>query len=270
VISRFSKAELAAKLAAVKAFVLDQDGTTYLETQPFPWTLPFLQGLKSRGINYLFLSNNTSKSADEHYNKLVSLGIEVTPQQILSAGEATISYLQNKRDGKEIYLLATPAVEQDFIQAGFQIDAVNPKYVVLAYDLTFTFDKLAKACHYVRNGVPFIATHEDIDWKIAPDRYLPDCGALAAAVTTATGVHPKFIGKPNTEMVNAFLRRLNVKEHEVAIVGDRLATDIRMGNDHGILTFLVLSGKTTAMDVETSAYKPDVVIDKTLDILNLF
>jgi HAD superfamily hydrolase (TIGR01450 family) len=257
VTSRFSKTELATKLADVKAFVLDQDGTTYLETQPFSWTLPFLQGLKSRGIDYLFLSNNTSKSADEHYNKLISLGIEVTPKQILSAGEATISFLQNQPDSKDIYLLATPAVEQDFVNAGFNIDAAHPRYVVLAYDLTFTFDKLAKACHYVRNGVSFIATHEDIDWKIAP-------------VTTATGVHPKFIGKPNTEMVQAFLRRLKLREHQVAIVGDRLATDIRMGNDHGILTFLVLSGKTTAQDVDTSAYKPDVIVDKTLDILDLF
>ncbi len=264
--SRFSKQELAAKLAAVKAFVLDQDGTTYLETQPFPWTLPFLHGLKSRTIDYLFLSNNTSKSADEHYRKLVSVGIELTPAQILSAGEATISFLKNLPDSQDIYLMATPAVEQDFIQAGFTIDAGNPRYVVLAYDLTFTFDKLAKACHLVRNGVPFIATHEDIDWKIAPDRYLPDCGALAAAITTATGVQPKFIGKPNTEMVNAFLARLGLQKHQVAIVGDRLATDIRMGQDHGILTFLVLSGKTTAEEAATSPYQPDVIVDKTLDI----
>jgi len=268
--SKLSVDDIRARLKKIKAFVVDQDGTAYLESHPFPWTIPFLRSLTERGIKYLFLSNNSSKSKAEHLHKISSQGIGVSDQQILSSGEATIEYLRSLNNSRDIYLLATPAVEQDFRQAGFSIDAPNPHYVVLAYDLTFTFDKLDKACRYVRRGVPFIATHEDIDWKIAPDDYRPDCGALAAAISTATGVHPKFIGKPNTEMVNAFLRRLQVSREEVAIVGDRLATDIRMGQDHDILTFLVLSGKTKADEIPTSPFQPDVVVNRTIDILDYF
>jgi len=154
-----------------------------------------------------------------------------------------------------------------YINAGFNIDAKAPNYVVLAYDLTFTFNKLDKASRYIRNGIPFIATHEDNNWMIAPNDHRPDVGALAAAITASTKVKPKFIGKPNVEMVNSFLRRLNVTKDKVAIIGDRLNTDIRMGIDNDILTFLVLSGKTKIEELETSPYQPSFVIEKSIDLL---
>ena len=258
------------KLKDIEAFVLDQDGTLYLEYESFHWTLDFLKGLDQRGIRYLFLSNNSSKSCAEHIEKLSELGITASPEQILSSGESTIEYLKSLNDSKDIYLLATPKVEQDFRDAGFNIDAPKPNYVVLAYDLTFTFHKLDKASRYVRNGTPFIATHEDNNWMIAPDDHIPDVGALAAAITASTKVKPKFIGKPNIETINSFLRRLGVTKDKVAIIGDRLNTDIRMGHENNILTFLVLSGKTKAHELESSPYQPSFVLDKTIDILKYF
>jgi len=265
----YTEAEVRRKLKSIKAFVIDQDGTTYLENQSFPWTLPFLNGLKQRGIRYLFLSNNSSKSREEHCKKLASIGIDVTEDQILSSADATIEYLKTVPNSWNIYLLATPAVEQDFRREGFKIDAEKPGYVVLAYDLTFTFAKLDKACRYIRRGVPFIATHEDNNWMIGPDDHRPDVGALAAAITASTKVKPKFIGKPNAEMVNAFLKRLNLGREEVAIIGDRMNTDIRMGQEHGLLSILVLSGKTKREDIPNSPFRPDYVVEKTIDILDL-
>ncbi len=255
------------KLKNIEALVLDQDGTLYLEHKSFPWTLDFLHGLDERGIRYLFLSNNSSKSCKEHINKLAEIGISAKPEQILSSSESTIEYLKSLEDSKNIYLLATPNVEEDFKNAGFNIDANKPNYVVLAYDLTFTFDKLNKAARYVRNGVTFIATHADNNWMIAPNDYKPDVGALAAAITASTKVKPKFIGKPNIETINSFLRRLDVTKDKVAIMGDRLDTDIRMGNENKILTFLVLSGKTKIEELKTSKYQPSFILEKSIDIL---
>jgi NagD protein len=265
-----SEKQLRDKLQNIEAFVLDQDGTLYLEYQPFSWTVDFLEGLQKRGIRYLFLSNNSSKSNREHINKLAGLGIKAAPEQILSSGEATIEYLQSQDNWQDIYLLATPLVEKDFENAGFNIDAEKPNYVVLAYDLTCTFDKLDKASRYVRRGVPFIATHADNNWMIGPDDYRPDVGALAAAVTASTKIEAKFIGKPNIEMINAFLRRLGLSKDKVAIVGDRLDTDIRMGYENDILNFLVLSGKTKKEELKDSVYQPSFVVEKTIDILNYF
>lgn len=259
--------EIRTRLKEIQAFVLDQDGTTYLEYKPFEWTGDFLKGLEERGKKYLFLSNNSSKSKKEHIEKLASLGISVQPEQILSSGDATIEYLLSLPDSREIFLLATPSVEQDFRDAGFNLNDENPAYVVLAYDLTLTFDKLDRACRFVRRGVPFIATHEDNNWMIAPGEHRPDVGALAAAITASTKVQPKFIGKPNREMVGAFLARLGVEKFKVAIVGDRLNTDIRMGVENGILSFLVLSGKTKMEDVRNSPIKPSFIVERTIDIL---
>ena len=265
----YSEKEIVEKLKTIKAYAIDQDGTTYLEHDAFPWTVPFLDGLKARGKKYLFLSNNSSKSRSEHRKKLLSLGINATYDQILSSSDATIEYLKTLPNSQDIFLMATPSVEDDFSRAGFKINAENPNYVVLAYDLGFNFQKLERACNLVRAGVPFIATHEDNNWMIAPNLFRPDVGALAAAVTAATGIKPKFIGKPNKEIVDAFLTRLNLKKDQVAIIGDRLNIDIRMGNEHGILSILVLSGKTRAGDVPDSPFRPDFVLNRSLDILHL-
>lgn len=267
---KLNEKQIREKLKNIEAFVLDQDGTLYLEYEFFPWTLDFLKGLDQRGINYLFLSNNSSKSCNEHIKKLSELGITAKQEQILSSSESTIEYLKSLKDSKDIYLLATPKVEEDYRDAGFNIDAAKPNYVVLAYDLTFTFDKLDKASRLVRNGTPFIATHEDNNWMIAPNDHRPDVGALAAAITASTKIKPKFIGKPNIETVNSFLRRLGVTKDKVAIIGDRLNTDIRMGQENDILTFLVLSGKTKANELATSPYQPSFVIEKSIDILKYF
>ena len=93
--SKLSVDDIRARLKQIKAFVVDQDGTAYLESQPFPWTIPFLASLTSRGIKYLFLSNNSSKSKTEHLHKLSSQGIAVADEQILSSSEATIEYLHS-------------------------------------------------------------------------------------------------------------------------------------------------------------------------------
>ena len=269
-LSKYTEAEVKEKLKKVKAFIIDQDGTAYLEQKVFPWAVPFLKGLQERGIKYLFLSNNSSKSRKEHHDKLSSIGINVSLEHILSSADATIEYLYSLNESRDIYLMATLSVEQDFREAGFNLDSENPKYVVLAYDLTFNFQKLDIACRYIRAGLPFIATHEDNNWMIAPDDHMPDCGALAAAITAATKVKPKFVGKPNVEIVNAFLRRLSVSKDEVAIIGDRLNTDVRMGVDHDILTFLVLTGKTKREDIPESTYQPGFVVERSVDILDLF
>ena len=262
-----NESEIREKLKNIEAFVLDQDGTLYLEYESFPWTVDFLNVLDKKGLRYLFLSNNSSKSCDEHIKKLSEIGIAAKSEQILSSAESTIEYLKSLKNSKDIYLLATPKVEQDFIDAGFNIDAAKPNFVVLAYDLTFTFDKLDKASRLVRNGTPFIATHEDNNWMIAPNDHRPDVGALAAAITTSTKISPKFIGKPNIETVNSFLQRLGLPKEKVAIMGDRLNTDIRMGHENNILTFLVLSGKTKQSELKTSPYQPSFVLEKSIDII---
>ncbi len=256
------------RLEKIKLFALDMDGTIYLGNQIFPFTLPFLEGLKNAGKKYVFLTNNSSKSGDDYYQKLKKMGVETDRSLIYTSGDATIEYLKGILPGARVFLMGTRNLEEDFRNAGFRLDESSPDFVVLGFDLTFTYEKLEKACHFIRQGVPFIATHPDFNCPMEQGQMIPDCGALSAAITAATGVKPKVIGKPNKEMLEGLLKRAGVTKEELCIMGDRLITDIKMGIDFGILNILVLTGEAKAEDLSHSPIIPDFVIAKNVDLLS--
>lgn len=256
------------RLKRIKVFALDMDGTIYLGNQIFPFTLPFLEGLKKAGKKYVFLTNNSSKSGDDYFQKLKKMGIEADRSMIYTSGDATIEYLKGIRPGARVFLMGTLNLEEEFSKSGFILDESAPDFVVLGFDLTFTYRKMDKACRFIRRGVPFIATHPDYNCPIEEDQMVPDCGALSAAITAATGVRPKVIGKPNQEMLEGMLKRTGVSKKELCLMGDRLITDIKMGIDFGILNILVLTGEAKEEDLMGSAILPDFVIKKNVDLLS--
>jgi len=258
-----------ASLRDIRCFALDLDGTVYLGDELFSWTLPFLQGLRRMGMHYLFVTNNSSRSARDYYHKLRRMGIPLAPEQIYTSGDATIQYLKRRGGDSRIYLLGTEELHADFEQNGFHTQSRQPEYVVLGFDKTFNYEKFMHACRYIRAGVPFIATHPDLNCPMPDNEMIPDCGALSAAVTAATGVQPKFLGKPHKEMIDGILARAGVAAHELALVGDRLSTDIKAGVLHGILTVLVLSGETQRQDLVDSPVQPDIVVQHLGELLQL-
>ncbi len=249
----------------VRAFAIDLDGTTVLGPQLFPWMPELLERIRSTGRDFLILSNNSSKSDAEHAQMLQQMGLDVAPEDVFTSADATMMYLKSRM--RRLYLLATPGVCEDFERAGFELTSENPEAVVLAFDLTLTYEKLDRACYFVRKGVPFLATHHDTTWMVGPDEHKPDCGALAAAITAATGVKPKYFGKPEVTMLRGAAQRLGVSKHEMILVGDRLDTDVPMGHRFGIPTVLVLSGKTKPEDLEHSRYRADFVLQNSGELI---
>ena len=156
-------------------------------------------------------------------------------------------------------ILKRPDLEQEFIEHGFVLTNEKPDYVVLGFDMTLTYEKLVQACDLVRSGVPFIATHPDFNCPTETG-YIPDCGAMIALITASTGVKPQVIGKPNREIIDAMFRKKPVARSQVAMVGDRLYTDIVMGHNAGVASILVLSGEAKREDIETAPVKPDYVM----------
>ncbi|MDZ7260580.1 MAG: HAD-IIA family hydrolase [candidate division KSB1 bacterium] len=254
------------RLEVVRCFVLDMDGTIYLGNELFPFTLDFLKALEEKARDFIFLTNNSSQSARDYAQKLSRMGIQVPPEKIYTSGDATIEYLLELNQGKNLFLLGTKSLHRAFREAGFVTDSCSPDFVVLGFDLTFNFQKLDQACRFIRRGVPFIATHPDFNCPQQGGDMLPDCGALAAAITAATGVSPKVIGKPNQEMLNGLLKRLNLNKKYLAFIGDRLMTDIRIGELYGITTILILTGETKSEHLAHSPIKPDFVFEKIIDI----
>jgi len=251
----------------IKNFIVDLDGTTYISGKEIPGSRDFFDTLKKQKKNYVFLTNNSSANAKIYQEKLAKIGIDVDEEQIFTSGMATVIFLKKHKDYNKIFPLGTPSFEIELEKAGLVIDDDNPDCVVLSFDKTLTYEKLEKACLFIRKGVPFIATHPDI---VCPTEYgyIPDCGAMIALIESATGVSPKIIGKPKKEMLKAIMDKTNFSSNETAIVGDRIYTDIRMGKDAGIIAILVLSGETKKRDLKDSKILPDFVFKSLKELKN--
>lgn len=247
-------------LKDIKCFVLDMDGTIYLGDKLLPGVLEFLSYLRETGRDFIFLTNNSSKDATYYADKLASLGIECSVNNILTSGEATALYLKNIKKSKKVFLVGTPVLEEEFKRHGFLLTAEKPDYVVLGFDTTLTYEKLVTSCDLIRGNTPFIATHPDFNCP-TEHGYIPDCGAMTALIKASTGVDPQVVGKPNKEIVDALLTKKHYTVDQMAMVGDRLYTDVATGCNAGMVAVLVLSGESTVSDIETSACKPNYVFD---------
>ena len=253
------------RLRKIRNFALDMDGTIFLGSHVFPFAVDFLKELKRRELRYIFLSNNSSKNVKDYYQKLRKMGVPVRPEQIYTSAEATMEYLRGKGISR-IFLVGTASLHEAFGWAGFETDSSQPEAVVVGFDTELTYEKLNRACAWIRRGVPFVATHPDLNCPVENGDMLPDCGAISAAITAATGVQPTVLGKPNPQMLQGLLHRLNARPEEMVLVGDRLMTDIQMGRRFGILTVLVLTGEATREDVAQSAVKPDFIVERISDL----
>ena len=233
------------KLQRVKLFLLDLDGTFYLGSKLFPWTLPFMKTLKTRDKHHLFLTNNSSASRQYYAEKITRMGFETVPSDVFSSTTATITYLQKHHAGQRLYVLGTPDMEQELRDAGLTLVQDEPDIVLLGFDKTLTYEKLRKACFWLRAGKTYIATHPDINCPME-EGPIPDTGAMIELIATSAERRPDvIIGKPNPPIIDALFEQYPYEREEVAMIGDRLYTDIQTGINAGIVSILVLSGETT-------------------------
>lgn len=253
-------------LGEIRCFLLDMDGTINLGDALLPGAKEFMSYLRSSGRQFLFLTNNSSQDGAHYVNKMQNLGIRCSRENVLTSGDATISYLSALRPQARIYLLGTSALEKDFRENGFVLTDENPEFVVLGFDTTLTYQKLVKACDFIRDGAIYIATHPDINCPVTGG-YIPDTGSMIEFIKASTGKVPKVIGKPNKEIIESAFRKIpDVSKTEMAIVGDRVYTDIRTGENAGIASVLVLSGESTEADLQKYGVTATLVLPGVSDI----
>ncbi len=243
-------------LLNVKCFLLDMDGTFNLGDQLIDGSLYFIETLNELGKDYLFLTNNSSKHRGQYAEKIRRLGLPIGEEKVFTSGEATALYLREERPNSAIYVVGTPALEEEFRQHGFQLEEDHPQSIVLGFDTTLTYQKLWKLCDFVRAGLPYVATHPDFNCP-TDTGFMPDIGAIIAFVQASTGREPDLVvGKPNRMIIDAVAHKLGLQISEMAMVGDRLYTDIALGGTSGITTCLVLSGETHSDDLKNSPHQP--------------
>lgn len=245
-----------------KLFLLDMDGTIYLDNDLFDGTLDFLAYVKSIGGRYIFLTNNSSKSVEKYVEKLGKLGITATADDFVTSTNATVLHLQRK-GYKKIYAFGTASFREQLRDGGLNVtDHLEDDIdcLCVGFDTELTFQKLEDACILLGKGVDYVATNPD--W-VCPTWYgfVPDCGSICQILETATKRRPLVIGKPQPAMVDLAVEWTGFSKEETAVMGDRLYTDIACGVNAGISTIFVLSGEGTMEDVANSDVKPEFIYD---------
>ena len=245
------------KLSTVRGFLLDMDGTFYLSDRLLEGALRFIDLLREQKKEFLFLTNNSSKHRRQYAEKISRLGLPIPEEFVLTSGEATALYLKSQHPRARLFVVGTPSLEEEFRQHGFRLVEQEPDFLVLGFDTTLTYQKLWALCDLVRAGIPYIATHPDFNCP-TESGWMPDVGAMIAFVKAATGREPDLVvGKPNRLIVDAAAAKMNLSINQLAMIGDRLYTDIALGQSSGILTVLVLSGETKIEDLTDSPFQPD-------------
>lgn len=258
--SIYSDEELQSRLADIRHVALDMDGTIYMGSRLFDFTKPFLARLKRLGITYSFLTNNPSKSIADYLAKLAAMGIEAGEEEMYTTALATIDYIRTTRpEARRLFLLGTPSMQAEFVKAGFEVaadDAADrPDVVVVAFDLTLEYSRLCRAAWWVQQGVPYVATNPDRVCPTNEPTVLVDCGSICKCIEHATGRQPDItLGKPDPTMLTGVRQRYGLEPEQIAMVGDRIYTDIEMAHNAGAFGVLVLSGETTD-EVALSAEK---------------
>ena len=251
-----------AELKEKRLFLLDMDGTIYLDEQLFDGTLEFLAHVKHIGGRAMYLTNNSSKSVSSYVDKLKRLGITAEETDFFTSVNATVLHLQN-RNFHKIYAFGTASFRQQLLDAGLPVThrlEEDIDCLCMGFDTELTFQKLEDACILLNRGVEYIATNPD--W-VCPTWYgsVPDCGSVAEMLYRATGRRPNVIGKPQPHMVELAVKASGFTKGQSILLGDRLYTDIKSGVNAGIDTVLVLSGEATLEDLAASDVKPSYVFD---------
>ena len=249
------------RLAQARCFLLDMDGTFFLGDRLIEGALDFIQVLRQQNKGFLFVTNNSSKDRQQYADKITRLGLPIAASQVLTSGEAAARCLAIDHPGARLFVVGTPSLEGELRRAGFVLDDQAPQVAVVGFDTTLTYAKLWKLCDLVRAGLPYVATHPDVNCPTTGG-FMPDIGAVIAFVKASTGREPDLVvGKPSRRMAEAAAQKLAVPLAALAMIGDRLYTDIALGQAAGILSVLVLSGETRPADVTGSPYQPDYTFE---------
>ncbi len=260
-------------LSRIRLWLFDMDGTLYLGEQLFDFTKDLLRAIRESGGQYLYLTNNSSKSVPDYVRKLERLGIAAAPEDFLTSSQATAWYLHRTHEGQRLYVCGTQSLQRELRDEGFPIvndDPDSAGCVVMGYDTELTYQKLLDVSRLLteRPDLPYIATNPDL---VCPTEFgfVPDCGSVCGMIRTATGRSPKVIGKPEPLMPRMAMERMGCTPEETAVVGDRIYTDVKSGLNAGCAGVLVMSGETTPEILAASPDRPDLVLSSAAEILDV-
>jgi 4-nitrophenyl phosphatase len=262
--SRYSY-EVAVDWSSLGGVLIDLDGVVYTGRDPIPGAAGFLAQARARGLKFLLVTNNSTTSPENVAERLHVMHIDVSPDEILTSAQAAMAYVRVHADsGDRVQIIGEAGLRQAAEQEGFTIvdgGTGTCDWVVAGLDRAFTYEKLAAATHAIMAGARFVATNADALLPVEGGQVMPGAGTMIAAIQAATAVAPIVVGKPEAGMFEHGVRRLgSLPRGQVAMIGDRLDTDIVGAQHAGLRTILVLSGVSTRAEAEAMTDQPDAIL----------
>lgn len=252
--------------------LLDLDGVVWIDGRVLPGVAETLQGLRSRGLPVLFLTNDPRGSREQYADRLTAGGVPATAEQVLTSARAAAQLVAGREGaGSLVLVLGSPALHAEARAAGLQL--VKPdrpchaRAVLIGGHESFDYGQLAAATLAAHHGARLYATSREATFP-GQDGPRPATGAILAAVEAVTGQIAVVAGKPEPGMFTA-ARQLLPACQRLVMVGDRLDTDIAGAQYAGIATVLVLTGSTSPQDLPGAAVHPDLVLPSLADLRQL-
>ena len=257
-------------LRGKKLWLLDMDGTIYMENRLFDGALEFLEMIRQNGGRWVFITNNSSKSVADYLQKVRAMGIPASEKDFFTSAQAAVKLLQERFPGAKVYCQGTKSLVRELTDAGIDVTLeVEPVDVVLTgFDLELTSEKLRRTCQILteQKSAAYYATNPDLVCPVSFG-YVPDCGSMSVMIKNATGREPIFIGKPQPTMIEIVMEKYGYRKDQTVVVGDRVYTDIASGRSAGVATVGVLSGEATENDYKTAKTPPTWVFRDISEII---
>lgn len=249
-----------------KNYLIDMDGVLVRGNVPIPGAPEFIQRLIDRNARFLILTNNSIYTPRDLQLRLQRTGLDVPDDHIYTSALATAKFLHAQRPGGTAYVIGESGLTTALHEVGYLLTEHDPDYVVLGETTSYSFERITQAVRLILNGARFIATNRDVNGP-TDTGIVPATGAVAALITSATGVKPLFIGKPNPLMMRTALNTIDAHSEESVMVGDRMDTDVAAGTESGMETILVLTGVTTRDEAERFPYRPTRIVESVAEIM---
>ncbi len=260
-------------ISAMSGFLIDLDGTLYHGDRRIEGADRLIRYLQAEQIPYLFVTNNSSAAPETVAQRLTDMGIPASPSDVCTSAQAAARYVAERHPQASVYAVGEAGLKQALEEEGLALTDSRPDFVVQGIDRNVRYDDLAKAVRYIRDGAAYVLTNPDLLLP-SSDGLIPGAGSIGAMIKAASGTEPVLIGKPSAILMNEALRRLGRQAEHTWVVGDNMATDIAAGRAAGCGTLLVLTGLTTADNLEHYAEqagcRPDLIcgdLDELIEVI---
>lgn len=251
------------KLPRNTAIISDLDGVTYRGDAPIPSAVHAFRHWHEQGLPYAFVTNNSTKSAEEFSDKLNSLGIPASPDRVITSSMVLAKRLCADLPARSrVMVIGANSLIEAVAAQGFQIYDQDVEAVVVGLDRAFTFQKLRNAQSALLAGASFYGTNPDCMLPHG-ESYEPGAGSLLAAIETASGVTPRVVGKPQPGLVHMALEILGTNPLTTFMLGDQIETDIMAGQSAGLKTILVRTGVPPK---EVLGVVPDIEVQTLVEL----